>query len=206
MKVPGQTLKGGVISQRLEKVNFCLVPRVGREGERWWKHREAAPCFPVRAHSQSLQRHQASRLSRRRMWPPAAPQRPGTLCHCSTSAWDLSNTQWEQMTGSPEGALPMQQPHAGSDSGRGLTRELMLAIVSTLALWPPSQTADTRGERVVPHTKQFPDTSRVSYKLTEFRSCRLRVWSHGQRSLGGYSPWSGKVLDTTERLTLLLFP
>ena len=127
-------MKGSVISQRLEKVNFCLVPRVGREGERWWEHGEAAPCVPVRAHSQSLQRHQASGLSKRRVWPLAAPQRPGTLCHCSTSAWGLSSTQWEQTTGSPEGALPTQRPHAGSDSGRGLTRELTLALVSTV-LW-----------------------------------------------------------------------
>ena len=28
---------------------------------------------------------------------------------------------------------------------------------------------------------------------------------HGQRSLEGYSPWSHKELDTTERLTLSLF-
>ena len=26
--------------------------------------------------------------------------------------------------------------------------------------------------------------------------------SHGQRSLGSYSPWGHKVLDTTEQLTL----
>ena len=29
--------------------------------------------------------------------------------------------------------------------------------------------------------------------------------SHGQRSLVGYSPWGHKELDTTQRLTLLLF-
>ena len=28
--------------------------------------------------------------------------------------------------------------------------------------------------------------------------------SHGQRSLGGYSPWGGKKLDTTEKLILSL--
>ena len=28
--------------------------------------------------------------------------------------------------------------------------------------------------------------------------------SHGQRNLGGYSPWGCKELDTTERLTLSL--
>ena len=28
---------------------------------------------------------------------------------------------------------------------------------------------------------------------------------HGQRSLAGYSPWSPKELNTTERLTLSLF-
>ena len=29
--------------------------------------------------------------------------------------------------------------------------------------------------------------------------------SHGQRNLVGYSPWGRKELDTTERLTTLLF-
>ena len=28
---------------------------------------------------------------------------------------------------------------------------------------------------------------------------------HGERSLGGYSPWITKVLDMTEQLTLSLF-
>ena len=30
--------------------------------------------------------------------------------------------------------------------------------------------------------------------------------SHGQRNLAGYSPWGRKESDTTERLTLSLFP
>ena len=30
----------------------------------------------------------------------------------------------------------------------------------------------------------------------------LPAESHGQRSLGGYSPWGHKESDTTERLTL----
>ena len=29
--------------------------------------------------------------------------------------------------------------------------------------------------------------------------------SHGQRSLGGYSPWSSKESDVTERLTVVKF-
>ena len=34
--------------------------------------------------------------------------------------------------------------------------------------------------------------------------CKIPVKSHGQRSLVGYSPWSCKESDTTERLHMVL--
>ena len=33
--------------------------------------------------------------------------------------------------------------------------------------------------------------------------CKIPVKSHGQRSLVGYSPWSHKESDTTERLHIV---
>ena len=77
MKVPGQTLKGGVISQRLEKVNFCLVPGWA---ERVRGDESIEKLHPASQSERTVspQRHQASRLGQRKMRPPAAPQRPGT--------------------------------------------------------------------------------------------------------------------------------
>ena len=77
MKVPGPTLKGGVISQRLEKVNFCLVPGWA---ERVRGDESIEKLHPASQSERTVspQRHQASRLGQRKMRPPAAPQRPGT--------------------------------------------------------------------------------------------------------------------------------
>ena len=102
MKVPGQTLKGGVISQRLEKVNFCLVPGWA-ERVRGDESIEKLHPASQSEHTVSPQRHQASpgsakgRCGLRQLPKGLGPQRhpmgaddrvaSGSPAHTATSCW-----------------------------------------------------------------------------------------------------------------------
>ena len=58
---------------------------------------------------------------------------------------------------------------------------------------PPAKTGDTRAEGLIPGSGRSPGERHgnpLEYSCLEN--------PHGQRSLGGYSPWGRKESDTTE--------
>lgn len=112
---------------------------MGREGERWWEH-EAAPASQSDTQSEPAEAPGFQAQQRE----DVASDSPGLgLRVTATQAWDLSNTQCEQMTeGRQRGLCPCSN-RAGPHSGRRADRGWRLALVSTftLTLRPPSQTA-----------------------------------------------------------------
>lgn len=199
MKVPTHWRKVWFLKD-YAKNKFLPCP-LGGQGGRGGESMRSCTLLPSQSTVEPGQRKFRLPGSAMRMQPPAAPKGLGLRVTAAPAPGTSATLNVNRCTWSPEGVLPMQQLRAGPHSGSGLI-ELTLAPAYFTQHWRPLTTADFRGGCVL-----FPTPSNFfwyqqGYKLTEFRSCRLRVCSHGQsgawglQSLGWQSVRHDWVINT----------